>query len=110
MTYSIDRNRWSKMSLFQQMGNVSSEVGRSFKAKRLGNRDDILQASKRVLDLIDATVEAQQKSHPARVKEILKSREQFLEVLQTKPAESPESKSLEKYFMQFAIAERLHTI
>ena len=39
--YSIDRDRWSKMTIFEQMGNISSEVGRAIKAKHQNNSKDL---------------------------------------------------------------------
>ena len=29
--YGIDQERWAKLDIFTQMGNIYSEVGRSFK-------------------------------------------------------------------------------
>lgn len=107
MTYAVDRNYWEKKDIFEQMGNISSEVGRAFKAKRQGDDDDSRQALIRALDLFDATAEVQLKIHPVRVKEILRAREQFLTMFYDKQADSTEVKKLENYFLQFAIAARL---
>jgi len=34
MNYQIDRARWAGMTIFEQMGNIGSEVGRTLKAKK----------------------------------------------------------------------------
>ena len=99
--YAIDRERWNQLSIFDQMGNIGSEAGRTLKLKR--NGEDFQDALIRALDLYDATVEqlVQDKSH--RTKEVLRARDQFLQALFI--ADDP---SIETYFMQFAIAARLN--
>ena len=99
--YAIDRERWNQLSIFDQMGNIGSEAGRTLKLKR--NGEDFQDALIRALDLFDATVEllVQDKSH--RTKEVLRARDQFLQALFI--ADDP---SIETYFMQFAIAARLN--
>ena len=99
--YAIDRERWNQLSIFDQMGNIGSEAGRTLKLKR--NGEDFQDALIRALDLFDATVEllVQDKSH--RTKEVLRARGQFLQALFI--ADDP---SIETYFMQFAIAARLN--
>lgn len=44
-----------EMDVFNQMGNIGSEVGRALKAKRQGQLDRSLAAFYRGLDLIDET-------------------------------------------------------
>ncbi|MDR2556164.1 MAG: hypothetical protein LBC49_00435 [Bacteroidales bacterium] len=36
MNKPIDKERWAQLNIFQQMGNIGSEVGRAIKAKREG--------------------------------------------------------------------------
>ena len=98
-SYNVDRDRWRRLSLLEQMGNIGSEVGRTIKAKKRG--DDFEPALIRALDLFDATVEPliADKSH--RAKEVLRARDQFLHALYTR-----EDDKIEEYFMQFALAAR----
>ena len=99
--YAIDRERWKKLSIFEQLGNIGTEAGRTLKQKR--NGEDFQTALIRTLDLFDATVEllVSEKSH--RTKEVLRARDQFLQALFI--ADDP---TIETWFMQFAIAARLN--
>ena len=101
--YAVDRDKWAGMSVFEQMGNIGSEVGRSLAAKR---RHDVVASSAamiRALDLFDATTEAWLVSSPPRTKELLRAREQYLEDYFGPSG----GNGIERYFMQFAIAARL---
>jgi hypothetical protein len=99
--YAIDRERWKQLSILSQMGNIGTEVSRTLKLKRKG--EDFQAALIRALDLFDATVELLivEKSH--RTKEVLRSRDQFLQALLV--SDDP---TIETYFMQFAIAARIN--
>lgn len=99
--YTVDRDRWSRLSIFDQMGNIGSEVGRTLKLKRAGL--DYEPALIRALDLFDATVEHLIAIKSYRAKEILRSKEQFLQAVFVRDDET-----IENYFMQFAMAARLN--
>lgn len=90
------------------MGNIYSEVGRSFNAKRDGRTHDEKLAIFRAIDLFDATVDnlVQQKSIKAR--EVLRAKDQFLDNLYADAFDESSAASLEKYFLEFAIAARLN--
>lgn len=101
-SHEFDREAWAKLSVFEQMGNIGSEVGRAFKAKREG-RDDRMQAAfYRGLDLIDVSAQAWASEKSPKLKELLRARELFAQAMTT---DQPDPK-LETYFMQFAIAAR----
>ena len=36
-SYQIDRGRWARLNILQQMGNIGSEVGRAIHARRHGD-------------------------------------------------------------------------
>ena len=55
--YEIDRQRWAQLSIYEQLGNVSSEVGRAINATRAGKEKRAQGAIDRAVDLLDATVE-----------------------------------------------------
>jgi len=98
-TYAINRDRWNRLTILEQMGNIGSEVGRTLKLKKHGK--DFEPALIRALDLFSATTEwlVSQRSH--RTKEVLRAKDQFLQALFVK-----EDPSIETYFMQIAIAAR----
>jgi len=99
--YAIDRERWKRLSILDQMGNVGTEVCRTLKLKRKG--EDFQSALIRALDLFDATVELLVISKSHRTKEVLRARDQFLQALFI--SDDP---SIDTYFMQFAIAARIN--
>lgn len=103
--YAIDRKRWSKLSIFDQMGNIYSEVGRTFKAKQDHDQGRYELALARAIDLFDATTFVLVGAHSPKTKEVLRAKEEFLDACCT--ADADEMKSLGRYFMQFAVAARL---
>jgi hypothetical protein len=106
--YEIDESRWAKLDIFNQMGNIYSEVGRSFKTQGQENSKDHEEAVSRAIDLFDVTVRILIAKKSPEAKEVLRAKEQFLDLaVSDKP--TPESiQSLDRYFMQFAVAARLN--
>ncbi len=102
MIKHFDKEKWAKMTVFEQMGNIGSEVGRTLIAKQKGNKLAMDTAFWRSLDLIDYTAELWSKTKPYRVKELLRAREIFTEAFITGESAS----DIEKYFFQFALAAR----
>lgn len=101
-SHEFDGSRWAKLDVFNQLGNIGSEVGRALAAKRQGNSKRMTSAFYRGMDLFNATVEAWSvQGRP--VYELLIAREQFAESVLT----DNEDPTIEKYFMQFAVAARL---
>lgn len=107
-TYSIDLNRWAKLDIFNQMGNIYSEVGRSIKTRGRPDTQEHDQAVARTIDLFDATIETLVNAKSAKAKEVLLAKEQFLEVIADDAATQESVQSLDRYFMQFAVAARLN--
>jgi len=106
--YAVDRERWSKMSIFDQMGNISSEVGRSFSAKRRRDDAGCAQAVGRAIDLFDATVSSLIANKSIRSKEVLRAKEVYLSAIYDEAQQVEDNQSLERYFMQYAVAARLN--
>jgi len=105
--YEIDLLHWSKLSIFEQMGNIYSEVGRSHNAKRNNDMKACQQATFRAIDLFDTTVDVLSQQKSPRAKEVLRAKDQFLHTIYDDV--SKESiESLDHYFLNFAIAARLN--
>ncbi|HTE58010.1 MAG TPA: hypothetical protein VK694_04665 [Verrucomicrobiae bacterium] len=102
-SHEFDRDAWAELDIFNQMGNIGSEVGRALAAKRQGKTERMQSAFFRGMDLINATVDVWSASHKTAVPELLCARELFAESILTDKVDA----TLEKYFMQFAIAARL---
>jgi hypothetical protein len=105
--FVIDRKRWENLSIFDQMGNIYSEVGRSFNARKLGSLTDQQAATYRALDLFDATIAALLARKSPQLKEVLRAKEQFLTILHDSHSSQESIQSLDRYFLQFALAARL---
>ena len=103
--YAVDRKRWSEMSIFDQMGNIYSEVGRTFKAKQSHDQEKYEQALARAIDLFDATSAALASQRSPKLKEVLRAKEEFLDACESH--DTTDERELDRYFMQFAIAARL---
>lgn len=98
----FESRAWARMDMFNQMGNIGSEVGRALAAKRQGKEDRMQAAFARGLDLIDLTAELWAKEKSPRLRELLVAREQFARSVATDEIDN----TLEDYFMQFAVAAR----
>lgn len=103
--YQMDRERWAQLSIFEQMGNIGSEVGRAINAWRQGNAERADGAIYRALDLFDATAEVWAKRKSPKTREVLRARECFAALFYGGTFEQ-DADALERYFMQFALAAR----
>jgi hypothetical protein len=100
----FDRDEWAKLDVFNQMGNIGSEVGRALAAKRQGNAARMQAAFYRGIDLINATAEDWARKRRVGLPELLCARELFAESI----LGDKEDPTLEEYFMQYAIAARIN--
>lgn len=103
--YQVDRMKWNALSIFEQMGNIYSEVGRTFSAERRDDQAAANAAAVRAFDLFDATVEQLSANASPRSREVLRAREIFASEFSSHCKET----SLDNYFIQFALAARLQS-
>lgn len=99
---SLAEGGWQKLNLNEQLGNIGSEVGRSIKAKTLTDRR---AAGYRALELFDMTLA--DKRWYGRGSELARAREIICDFLFGANTYNSSPESLERYFMQFAMAARL---
>lgn len=99
--YQVNREKWQRLSIFEQMGNIYSEVGRTLAARRRGDNEAAKAAAKRALDLFDATSESLARQKSPKLLEVLRVRELFGAEFTTGI-----DQKLDAYFLQFAIAAR----
>jgi len=106
--YRVNRTKWNNLNIFEQLGNIGSEVGRSFNAIKKGDKNTSELAMIRALDLFDATTTSllTQKDKKYRLKEVLRSKDQYLRAYFNH--NSDEFEAIENYFTQFAYASRLN--
>ena len=104
--YKFDRERWAQLSFIEQLGNISSEVGRAIIAHRKGNAAREERAINRAIDLFSATAEVNIGTENSyRLKEVLRARDEFLRLFFDGTFEQDADK-IERYFMYFALAAR----
>lgn len=96
----VDYDKWARLPLYEQMGNISSEVGRAMQAMQRNDSAALYGAYYRGLDLIDATVACW--SSERRRRELLRAREVFSAAIESNVVDA----RLDQYFMQFALAAR----
>jgi hypothetical protein len=103
-SYRIDRDRWARMTIQEQMGNIGSEVDRSISAWQAHDTKRFNGALNRALDLFDATTENMVAHKSPRTKEVLRAKDQYLALFfDDKIADAP---CVQDYFMQYALAAR----
>jgi len=104
--YKFDRERWARLTFYEQMGNIGSEVGRAIIAHRNNNVLRETRAIDRAIDLFSATVEVLiGTQYSYRLKEVLRARDEFLRLFFDGTFES-DAENIERYFMYFAYAAR----
>ena len=93
---------WKNHSIAYQMGNIGSEVSRSFKWHAKGNQARADKAIDRALELFDFTVEANIDNH-ARLTEILKARDEFCDYFFADNSYHTDPAKMQKYYDGFAM-------
>lgn len=97
--------RWLRLSLVAQLGNVGSEVARASRAKAQGNRERHDLALARALELFDLTLGDPR--WQGRRKEIARAREVVFDFLVGDNEYSSTAASLDAYLLPYAVAVRL---
>jgi hypothetical protein len=100
------RDRWQRLSLAEQFGNVGSEVSRAIRW-RAKNPATAQAALYRGLDLFDMMLDdPRHRTSVARLQEIARAREVVVDFLAGANEYGSTGPSLQKYFDHFALAAR----
>jgi hypothetical protein len=102
----LEEGRWFELSLYEQMGNIGSEVGRVARAKKQGDTKAYNNALDRALELFRLTIADPNRKD--QLKEILRSKEVFLDALLDKPEYKSNVDDIDRYFFNFALAARIN--
>lgn len=102
----LEEGRWFELSLYEQMGNIGSEVGRVARAKKQGDTEAYNNALDRALELFHLTIADPNRKD--QLKEILRSKEVFLDALLDKPEYKSNVDDIDRYFFNFALAARIN--
>ncbi|MFA7319508.1 MAG: hypothetical protein WC022_02830 [Parcubacteria group bacterium] len=97
---------WQKLSFFEQMANVGSEVERTIKWKNKNNNEYSRMAFDRALELLDFTIA--DKRNIGRLKELMRVRETLADYLAFDNDYHSTDKSWQNYFYAFNFAARIN--
>ncbi|MCX6347835.1 MAG: hypothetical protein NTZ89_07920 [Actinobacteria bacterium] len=99
------KERWGRLSFFEQMANVGSEVERALSWRGKGNKQYCLLAFERALELLDFTTETIKESH--RLKELKRLREVLVDYFFSDNIYKSTPESWHNYFYAFNYAARV---
>lgn len=100
----ISSGRWFTLDIFNQLGNVGSEVGRTFEAKKRNDNYDAEQSFFRGIELLDATIA--DSKNKLRARELKLARELYGALFFNTGEYNETPENIENYFMEFAINAR----
>ncbi len=95
---------WKKLTFFEQMANVGSEVERAIKWKNKNNTEYSRMAFERALELLDLTIENEKSA--SRLKELLRLREALADYFAFGNDYGSTDEKWQKYFYAFNFAAR----
>lgn len=96
--------RWHRLSLVEQLGNIGSEVARAGRARQAGNEERCQLALARGLELFDLTLADER--WQGRRKEIARAREVVCDHFVGDNDYTSTPEALDAYFLPFAVAAR----
>ena len=98
-------DNWQKLSFYEQMGNIGSEVGRALNWQ---NKDEksYNNAIDRALELLDLTIADSR--WRGRLKEIVRARELLADAMFGGKEYKTTFEDLNTYFFHFALAARIN--
>ena len=101
--------RWWSLSLFDQLGNVGSEISRAI-GWTTRNPDVAQRALHRALELLDLTLDdPRHRRSPARLREILRTREVVVDFFAGSNEYGSSADGIQRYFDAYARAARSAT-
>lgn len=96
--------RWYELSLFEQLGNIGSEISRA-RRWRETNRERYEGAAARALELFDLTMQ-DPRWRGGRRREIARTREVFCDIVWGDSQYATTLNDLQRYFDVYALAAR----
>jgi hypothetical protein len=99
------KEKWGKLSFFEQMANVGSEVERALNWEKRENKQYCLLAFERALELLDFTTETIKEIH--RLKELKRLREVLVDYFFCDNIYGSSPQSWHSYFFAFNYAARV---
>ena len=104
--HDLAAGRWWTLSIFEQLGNVGSEISRAIRWTSR-NPDLAKGALYRALELLDLTLaDPVHRKSKARLREIARTREVVVDYFEGANRYGTNALSLQKYFDGYALAAR----
>ena len=109
MNYQTEKfkKRWQKLSFFEQMANIGSEIQRTINWRQK-NPEYSKLAFERALELIDLTITDKKNQRPGRLKELLRTRELLVDYFCFDNIYKSSDKIWQNYFLAFNYAARIY--
>jgi len=101
---NLTEERWQKLSFFDQMANVGSEVGRAIKRRNKRNIGYSRLSFERALELMDLTIS--DAKNIERLRELTRVRESLADYFEGTNICDSSDESWENYFLAFNHAAR----
>lgn len=95
--------KWRKLSFFEQMANIGSEIQRTINWREKNSKYSQL-AFERALELIDLTIEDKKNHKRGRLKELLRIREILADYFYFDNIYKSTDKNWQNYFLAFNYA------
>ncbi len=102
----LSQGRWKKLSFFEQMANIGSEVERAINWKNKNNTEYSQLAFERALELMNLTI-ADKKNH-GRLRELTRVQENFIDYFACGNNYSSSEENWKNYFYSFALAAKIN--
>lgn len=103
---NLASGRWKELTFFEQMANIGSEIERTIKWKKKGNREYSLLAFERALELLDLTIENERRNSYTR--ELLRVREMLADHFSFENSYRSSDEKWQSYFYAFNFAARVN--
>lgn len=104
---SLASGRWFKMTFFEQMANIGSEVERTI-LWREKNKEYSQKAFERALELVDLTISDDKNKNKSKLKELTRMREALADYFTFENQYQSSDKSWRNYFYGFNYAARIN--
>ncbi len=101
--------KWYTLSIYEQIGNIGSEVHRTIIASEKGDIEQFRNAFSRAIELFVLTA-GDNRWNYHRKREITRSREVFCDLFFGGNSYKTDPDSLDNYFMQYAIASQIQKL
>lgn len=104
---NLASGNWHKLSFFEQMANIGSEIARTIKWRKKKGFEIAENAFIRALELLDLTIS--DKKNLLRLKELMRLREVMVDYFKYDNIYNSSDSSWQKYFYAFNYAVRKNT-